>query len=318
MEITFLGHACFRLRGREASVVVDPFSKSLGLPTQVPSRFSADVLAITHDHPGHNNEAMVGGNPFVVRGPGEYEIKGVGLRGVGAYHDDQHGEKLGRVTMYAIEIDDVVVAHLGDLGHGLSEAEQEQLGSVDILLLPVGGGNCLSATQAAEVVGMLEPKVVIPMHYKLPGLKVDLDEPKHFAAEMGIHSVEFQPKLSVSGKPANEDVKVIFLEARAAQGGVEKDELSPVAVAAPALVAAPAPVEHQLELVAPEPKRPGRAKPVTKKPAPARAAARKAAPKKAASRKVAAKKPAARKVAPRRTVPQRPAARKATARGRRR
>ena len=185
MEISFVGHACFRLRGREASVVVDPYQKSLGLPTQVPSRFAADVLTISHDHPGHNNAAMVGGKPWVITGPGEYEVKGIGVRGVAAWHDDEQGGKLGAVTMYAIDIDDVVVAHLGDLGHQLDATQLEQLGSVDVLLLPVGGGNCLSATQAAAVVNQVEPKIVVPMHYRLPGLKPQLDEPQHFAKEMG-------------------------------------------------------------------------------------------------------------------------------------
>ena len=168
MEISFLGHACFRIRGRDASVVIDPFSKSLGLPTTVPSKFGADILALTHDHPGHNNVAMVGGQPKVVSAPGEYEIRGVGLRGVAAFHDNEQGQKLGSVTLFAIDIDDVVVAHLGDLGHELSEHQQEQLGSVDVLLLPVGGGNCLTPTQAAAVANQLEPRIVVPCTTSCP------------------------------------------------------------------------------------------------------------------------------------------------------
>jgi L-ascorbate metabolism protein UlaG (beta-lactamase superfamily) len=216
MEISFVGHSCFRLRGRDASVVIDPYGKGIGLTTLVPSRFSADVLAITHDHPGHNNRAMVGGDPKIIEGPGEYEVKGVSIQGVAAYHDDQNGARLGPVTMYSITLDEVVIAHLGDLGHGLSEAQQDQLGSVDVLLVPVGGGNALSATAAMEVANQLEPKVVIPMHYKLPGLKLDLDEPKHFAAEMGIETIEYQPKLSLNSKPGSDEMKVVFLEARSA------------------------------------------------------------------------------------------------------
>jgi L-ascorbate metabolism protein UlaG (beta-lactamase superfamily) len=196
-------------------VVIDPYGKGIGLTTLVPSRFSADVLAITHDHPGHNNRGMVGGDPKVISGPGEYEVKGVSIQGVSAFHDAESGARLGRVTMYAVTID-VVVAHLGDLGHSLSEAQQAQLGSIDVLLLPVGGGNSLSATAAAGVANQLEAKVVIPMHYKLPGLKVELDEPQHFAAEMGIETVEFQPKLSLNSKPGGDEMKVVFLEARAA------------------------------------------------------------------------------------------------------
>lgn len=216
MEISYVGHACFRIRGREASIVLDPFGKTIGLPTPVPSKFSADILAITHDHPGHNNRGMVGGNPHVVEGPGEYEIKGVGVRGVSAFHDDQRGARFGRMTMFAVEVDEVVVAHLGDLGHGLSEAQQDQLGSIDVLLLPVGGGNGLGAAQAAEIANQLEPKVVVPMHYRLPGTRAELDTPEHFAKEMGLETIEYQPKLSLSSRPANDEMKVVFLEARAA------------------------------------------------------------------------------------------------------
>jgi len=220
MEISFIGHACFRLRGRDAAVVIDPYGKALGLPTLQPSRFTADIVAVTHDHPGHNNVAMVGGSPRVVDGPGEYDIKGVGLRGVHAYHDDARGEKLGRVTMFAIEIDDLVVAHLGDLGHPPTEGQQEQLGSIDVLLIPVGGGQAMTATEAAAVANQLEPKVVIPMHYRLPGLRPQLDDPTHFAKEMGIQAIEYQPKLSLSGKPSSDEIKVVFLEARATSGAL--------------------------------------------------------------------------------------------------
>jgi L-ascorbate metabolism protein UlaG (beta-lactamase superfamily) len=215
MEISFLGHSCFRLRGREASVVIDPYSKGLGLPTQIPSRFGADILCVTHEHPNHNNTGMVGGNPKLIERPGEYEVKGVGIRGVAAYHDDAKGANLGKITLFAVELDDIVVVHLGDLGHPLTEAQQDQLGTIDVLLIPVGGGQSLSATQAAEVANQLEPKVVIPMHYKLPGLKIELDEPEHFAKEMGIEAIEYQPKLTLSSRPSGEDTKVVFLEARA-------------------------------------------------------------------------------------------------------
>jgi L-ascorbate metabolism protein UlaG (beta-lactamase superfamily) len=215
MEISFLGHACFRLRGREAAVVVDPYGKGIGLPTQVPSRFGADILAITHDHPGHNNRAMVGGNPRLVEGPGEYEISGVSIRGVAAHHDAERGARLGRMTMFVFSVDEIIVAHLGDLGHQLTEDQLAALGPVDVLLVPVGGGNGLSATGAAAVTNQVDPKIVVPMHYRLPGLKVDLDDPQHFAREMGVEAVEFQPKLALNSRPGNDDVKVVFLEARA-------------------------------------------------------------------------------------------------------
>ncbi|MHB8510261.1 MAG: MBL fold metallo-hydrolase [Candidatus Dormibacteria bacterium] len=220
MEISYIGHACFRLRGREASVVIDPYGKTLGIPTQVPSKFAADILLITHDHPGHNNRGMVGGNPKVIDGPGEYEVKGVGIRAVASFHDADRGTQKGRNTMFAVTIDDVVVAHLGDLGHGLDEGQQDQLGTVDILLLPVGGGNGLSLTQAVAVANQIEPKVVIPMHYRHPGSRAQLEEPEHFAREMGLEGIEFQPKLAVSGRPSHDEMKVVFLEARAVVAAV--------------------------------------------------------------------------------------------------
>jgi L-ascorbate metabolism protein UlaG (beta-lactamase superfamily) len=216
LEISFLGHSCFRLRGREAAVVIDPYGKGIGLPTQVPSRFSADIVCVTHDHPGHNNVGMVGGNPKLVDGPGEYEIGGVHIQGVAAYHDEAGGARLGRNTLFAIQIDEITVAHLGDLGHQLGEDQQERLGAVDVLLVPVGGGNGLGATGAAAVANQLEPKIVVPMHYRLPGLRAELDDPQHFAKEMGLESFEYQPKLALSSRPANDDVKVVFLEARMA------------------------------------------------------------------------------------------------------
>jgi len=216
LEISFVGHSCFRLRGREASVVTDPYGKGLGLTTLIPSRFAADVLCISHDHPGHNNARMVGGDPRTLTSPGEYEVKGIGVRGVSAHHDDEGGARLGAVTLFAITIDEITVAHLGDLGHPLTEAQQEKLGSVDVLLLPVGGGASLGATAAIAVLNQVEPRIVIPMHYQLPGLKVPLDAPSHFAAEMGIPAVEYQPKLTLNSRPAGDEMKVVFLEARSA------------------------------------------------------------------------------------------------------
>jgi L-ascorbate metabolism protein UlaG (beta-lactamase superfamily) len=214
MEISYIGLSCFRIKGKDATVVIDPFGKTVGLQVPVPSRFVADVLLITHDHPGHGNISAVGGSPKVVDCPGEYEIKGIGIQGVAAYHDAEQGEAQGSITIFALEVDGVVVAHLGDLAHALSEEQQERLGSIDVLLVPVGGGNSLSATMAVEVINQLEPKIVIPMHYKLPELKINLDDLQHFSSEMGIPNMEFVPKLSLGAKPATEDMKVMFLEAR--------------------------------------------------------------------------------------------------------
>ncbi|MDZ4278759.1 MAG: MBL fold metallo-hydrolase, partial [Dehalococcoidia bacterium] len=165
MEITWLGHSCFRLRGRDAAVVFDPCDKKTGYNIGRPT---ADIVTVSHDHPGHSNVAAVAGSPRVVAGPGEFEIAGVLIMGIRTYHDKEQGGKLGKNTAYVLELDDVRVCHLGDLGHVPTPEQVEELSGVHVLLAPVGGGSTIGAAAAAEVVSLLEPKLVIPMHYKTP------------------------------------------------------------------------------------------------------------------------------------------------------
>jgi L-ascorbate metabolism protein UlaG (beta-lactamase superfamily) len=152
MEITWLGHACFRLRAKEGTVVTDPFGKGLGLAL---SRLQADVVTVSHDHAGHNNAGAVGGQPHLINGPGEYEIKNIFITGIGAFHDAEQGKNHGKVTMYLIDMEDLVICHLGDLAHVPTQEMIEAMGRVDILLAPVGAGNSLNAAQAAEVISLL-------------------------------------------------------------------------------------------------------------------------------------------------------------------
>src|SRR3989344_2417944 len=137
MDITYLGHSSFKLRGKGSIVVTDPFGPVVGLP--FPKHTTADIVTVSHDHEDHNAADLVEGNPFVVRGPGEYEIKGVGVVGLGVFHDDAGGTKRGKNTIYRIELDGISIVHLGDLGHELSSAQVDSLDGVDILLVPVGG-----------------------------------------------------------------------------------------------------------------------------------------------------------------------------------
>jgi L-ascorbate metabolism protein UlaG (beta-lactamase superfamily) len=185
MEITWLGHACFRLKGKEGAVVTDPFDKTIGLTLP---RLQADIVTVSHSHPGHSRASGVGGNPRLIDGPGEYEIKNIFVTGVRAYHDSKEGKDHGKVTIYLIEMEDLVICHLGDLGHVLTQSMIETIGRVDVLLAPVGGGNSLNAAQAAEVVSLLEPRVVIPMHYHSAGLATALDPLTRFTKEMGARS----------------------------------------------------------------------------------------------------------------------------------
>ncbi len=211
MDVTWLGHGCFRLRGRNAAVVTDPYPPAIGLKLQ---RLEADLVTVSHEHDNHNYTQAVR-DAYEIRGPGEYEVSGVSVIGFPTYHDDEKGAKRGRNTVFLIEIDDVRVCHLGDLGHRLDDADAETVSSVDVLLVPVGGRTAINAAQAAEVVRQLEPRYVVPMHYAIPGLKLELDPVDRFLKEMGVTDAEPMPKLSVQASAGEYETKVVVLEPRA-------------------------------------------------------------------------------------------------------
>jgi len=212
LDVTWLGHGCFRLRGRGAAVVTDPYPPAIGLKL---SRMDADVVTVSHEHENHSYTQVVREGAYEIHGPGEYEVAGVSVIGVPTYHDSDKGAKHGKNTVYLIEIDDVRVCHLGDLGHSLDDSEAEPLTSADVLLVPVGGRSAISATQAAEVVRQLEPRYVVPMHYAIPGLKVELDPIDRFLKEIGLTAGEPQPKLSVQASSGDYETKLVLLEPRA-------------------------------------------------------------------------------------------------------
>jgi L-ascorbate metabolism protein UlaG (beta-lactamase superfamily) len=140
----------------------------------------------------------IGGEPRIIKGPGEYEISGILIIGIAAFHDTQRGQVRGKNTIYVMEIDGVSVCHLGDLGHVLSSEQVEEIGTVDVLLLPVGGGSTINAPIASEVIRQLEPKAVVPMHYKTTAIKRTLDSVDVFLKEMGMGQIESRPKISLS------------------------------------------------------------------------------------------------------------------------
>lgn len=211
MEITWLGHAAFRLRSREGVVVTDPYPPSLGLNLGKPT---ADIVTVSHDSPNHAYVAGVGGNPRVLAGPGEYEAHNIAITGVQTYRYDEAGNRIGGNTIYLYEMDDLVVCHLGDIGRKLSESEAEAMPGVDVLLVPVGGLGALNATQAVEVISQLEPKLVVPMHYRLPGITLELEGVERFLREMGVTGAEPQPRLSATRSSLPETVQVVLLEPR--------------------------------------------------------------------------------------------------------
>ena len=208
MDVTWLGHGCFRLRGRAAAAVTDPYPPAIGLKLQ---RLDANLVTVSHEHENHNYTQVMR-DAYEIRGPGEYEVAGISVIGVPAYHDSEKGAKHGRNTIYLIEIDDVRVCHLGDLGHLLDDAEAEAISAPDVLLVPVGGRTTINAAQAAGVVRQLEPRYVVPMHYAIPGLKLELDPLDRFLKEMAVAASEPQPKLSVQASSGEYETKVIVLD----------------------------------------------------------------------------------------------------------
>jgi L-ascorbate metabolism protein UlaG (beta-lactamase superfamily) len=208
LDVTWFGHGCFRLRGRSAAVVTDPYPPAIGLKLQ---RLEADLVTVSHEHANHSYTQAVK-EAYEIRGPGEYEVAGVSVIGFPTYHDAEKGARQGRNTVYLFEIDDLRVCHLGDLGHKLDDVEAEAVSSADVLLVPVGGHNSINASLAAEVVRQLEPRYVVPMHYAIPGLKLSLDPIDKFLKEMGLATAEPQPKLSVQKSSGEFETKVVVLE----------------------------------------------------------------------------------------------------------
>ncbi len=215
MNITHLGHSCFKLEEKvennAVSVVTDPYDKSCGL--RLP-KTRADIVTVSHDHEDHNNSTdilPVNEKVMVFDRPGEYESAGVFLTGIGSYHDKQEGEERGKSNMFKIDMGGMKVLHLGDLGTKLSDAQLGAIGDIDILLIPVGGKYTIDAKEAAEVVRQLEPRIVIPMHYKVKGLKYDIEGVDKFIKQVGLKAEKIA-KLKVAKKdlPQEETQLVVF------------------------------------------------------------------------------------------------------------
>jgi L-ascorbate metabolism protein UlaG (beta-lactamase superfamily) len=195
VDITWLGHSCFRIRGNQAIIITDPFPPNIGYTL---GKQTVDIVSISHPNPGHSYNEGIMGEYRLVKGPGEYEIAGVLILGLTTYHDAVKGQSKGKNTIYLFEVDGVTICHLGDIGHVLGDEEVEEMGNVDILMVPVGGVSTINASMAAETVRKLEPKIVLPMHYKTPKTNRELDPVDNFLKEMGQTSVEPRPKLTVS------------------------------------------------------------------------------------------------------------------------
>lgn len=210
MDIYWGGQALFRLKGKNATVIIDPYDPNFtGL--KLPKDLTADVVLSSHAHEDHNNAGAVN-TAMVFKEPGEYEVGGVVITGINSFHDDSQGSQRGRNIIFHLMFDNLNIVHLGDLGQTkLTETQLAQIGEVDILLTPVGSIYTIDAKAAATIASQLEPKIIIPMHYKIEGLKFELEGVEGFLKEMGTEGVVAQPKLSVTKEKLPEEPQVILL-----------------------------------------------------------------------------------------------------------
>ncbi|MFO0702797.1 MAG: MBL fold metallo-hydrolase [Candidatus Andersenbacteria bacterium] len=214
MTITWHGEGMVKLVGKTdqpVTLVFDPYTeKETGLR---PPRPETNVVLVSAEHADAAAAESLAGQPFVITGPGEYDVKGMGIRGIPSFHDGEQGKKLGRNTIYVVDLEGITVCHLGCLGHALSERQIDEIGNVDVLLIPVGGDRTIGAKTAVEVVNEIEPRIVIPTHYAVPKLKYKLADVAAFLKEMGASGTKPEPRLKLKKSDLpKEETRVVLLE----------------------------------------------------------------------------------------------------------
>jgi L-ascorbate metabolism protein UlaG (beta-lactamase superfamily) len=208
MDISWLGHSCFLIRGKEKTIITDPCHPDLGYRLGEPE---ADIVTLSHSHLGHSYIEGVANDPKQIKSPGEYEIGGTFITGLASFHDNRKGDLRGKNTIYIIEMDGITLCHLGDLGHPLGPHLIEEIGDVDILFLPVGEVSTMPIDTAVEVVRQLEPPIVIPMHYKTEAFTGNLSPVDKFLDKMRVRGLETRPKLSITSSSLPSSTQTIVL-----------------------------------------------------------------------------------------------------------
>jgi len=217
MDIRWFGQSFFEVIintdvEKGVKIYFDPYGNNIGLTP--PKNLEADVVLVSHQHSDHNNLSLFKKVGLLVETAGEYSVKGLDIKGILAFHDNVSGEERGPNIIFSVESEGIKLIHLGDLGHLLSEAQTQRIGAPpDILMIPVGGRYSINGKEATRIVKQLEPKIVIPMHYKIPGLDVELDGIENFCKEMGICVAEPLKKLSIkAGNLAGKEMEIVTME----------------------------------------------------------------------------------------------------------
>lgn len=209
MEISHIGHSCFKIVGKNLTVVTDPYNHPK-LDIKMP-KLDADVLTISHDHRDHNYKEAIKGEYLLLDSPGEYEVKECFFQGITSFHDDKDGSERGINTIFTMEIDGIHICHLGDLGTELDSEQLEAMDGVDILMIPVGGAYTIDPKTAVKVINDVSPKIVVPMHYKTQGINLDIASLDKFLSEIG-EEPETLDKLKIMKKDLPEEMKVVVLK----------------------------------------------------------------------------------------------------------
>lgn len=218
MQIAWKGQACFQITSlqgnkEQVKILIDPFEDSLGL--KLPPQ-EADLVLVTHSHFDHNNVKAAKGEPFLIDSPGEYEVKGVFVQGIKTFHDDVQGKERGLNTVYTVAAEGITLCHMGDFGQKELTPEQvEKIGQVDVLMIPVGGTYTINGKESGKIISQIEPRIIIPMHYALPRLKVKLAPVEEFLRAMGKKGLQPQAKLALKEKDVageREEAEIVVLK----------------------------------------------------------------------------------------------------------
>lgn len=215
MQIQYYGHSCFKITTKPAGratediiAVIDPFDKEIGLR---PPQGQADVVFVSHDHHDHNNIEAIKGEPVIINTPGEFSVKGINVIGLEAFHDQKEGSERGKITIFILETEELKICHLSDLGGELTEKQLDEIDGVDILFIPVGGNYTIDGKKATEIVKKIEPAIVIPMHYKMLGTTIDIEDETKFCNEIGNCPKEKITKLTIKKKDLEEKTMEVVL-----------------------------------------------------------------------------------------------------------
>jgi len=206
-EIRWHGHTCFRIKAKEATIIIDPVDRSTGYAL---GKQNADIVTLSGD-PGGRNVAAIRPDYQVIDGPGEYEMHDVFVTGGRTYQDNEKGAVHGFNTTYLIEVEGLKIGHLGNIGHDLTEAQAEELEDVDVLMVPAGGNDMLTHDQAAEMVTSLSPKVVIPMRYATTKGDSALGSVAEFCRKLGVETPEVEEKLTIKPSDLSETMRLVVL-----------------------------------------------------------------------------------------------------------